>query len=93
MKFDNKFEYLNQEDINKINESVIDIPFTIKLDGRFIKLKAINIDNDFKSCENNCIFYKVCKFKEKRTFKINISCFSFERCDNKDVYFIRIENN
>ena len=78
MKFNNPSELISQEDLEKINNSIIGKPFTIKFNKRCSTIAAF-IEDEYDNVCENCLFHEFCKknsFKMPRISKENALLFA-----------------
>lgn len=89
MKFNNPSELISQEDIEKINNSIIGKPFTIKFNKRCSTIAAFIEDECDNVCKN-CLFHEFCEKNRFNELSININCIYDERYDKKSVVYKRL---
>lgn len=82
MKFNNNFEYISKEDIEKLKNCKLNHSVNVRINGVNKTLRCL------KTCEDaclNCFFRGYCNSKAK---KIEIPCCDWERDDEKSCIYI-----
>lgn len=82
MKFNNNFEYISKEDIEKLKNCKLNHSVNVKINGVNKTLRCLKTCKD--AC-SNCFFYKYCNIKPRKN---EIPCCDWEKVDGISCMYI-----